>query len=426
MLSPSSAQEKVVLFLEKEWDIGGGSIYDINAGAVLSRSEMFRVYGLSLRPLSAVEVIGKIAEFTINHPSEDFLCRRTRVRWGLEQIAKIKPTHLITTINPDTCECLRSIPEGVFACGVLHTMDREGVEWARVYGDLFDKIICVSSELKHLTATLADELSHKLVVIPPLITTPDPGYLKAPNITEPLRLLYLGRLEEPSKRAKSIPQIAEILRNSGTSFTWTVAGEGGEHHYLESEINRLGLKEVNIIKPVQHRKIGKLFESHDLIISTSDSESFGMSVHEAISWGLVPVAGKTSGKLDKTVLEVGGCLVDPDSPSEFAQAIKKLDQDRMLLGKLSMRGMNAIRKILDKPANVIDWPSCMQELQQIGSSEVLTFKRLPMLPPPRHRGKQSMARSILEVLVYGLLNLIDLASWRFSDRLLSLFATTKR
>jgi hypothetical protein len=205
----------------------------------------------------------------------------------------------------------------------------------------------------------------------------------------------------------------------GIQFKWTVAGEGKEQQFLESEVNRLELNnEINIIKPVQHNLIGELFKSHDVIVSTSDSESYGMSVHEAICWGLVPIAGKTFGKLDKTVLAAGGFLVDPNSPEEFAQIMSMLDINRSLLPILAQRGSNSIHDILAKKNDVNDWPSCLQAIQKSGKTNILQFTLSPMIPIPRHLAKKSLVKRILELLLYVILNLIDSVSWRLSDQLL--------
>lgn len=411
-------QDQVILFLEKEWDVGGGSIYNINVGDLLNIRNIGRVYGLSLKPISKIGVVTEIAGSRIHHPSTNFLCSRTRVRWGLRQIANIKPSHIITTINPETCECLRGIPRDVIRFGVLHTMDREGVEWARMYSDLFDKIICVSSELKHLAISLAPELSDKILVIPPLITKPEKGYIKSTNTNKPLRFLYLGRFEEASKRVKSIPQIALALKNIGIPFKWTVAGEGREQQFLESEIIRLNLEnEINIIKPIHHSLLGELFKVHDVIVSTSDSESFGMSVHEAISWGLVPIAGKTSGKLDATIVQAGGFLVDPDFPDEFAKAMKILSNKRTLLTTLSIRSVNTIRELLENQNGFTDWPSCIKAILKIKELSVIDFNKTQLIPIPRYLVNQSKFKTILQILLYSILNIIDLASLRLSDRI---------
>jgi hypothetical protein len=178
--------------------------------------------------------------------------------------------------------------------------------------------------------------------------------------------------------------------------------------------------EINIIKPVRHNLIGELFKSHDVIVSTSDSESYGMSVHEAICWGLVPIAGKTFGKLDKTVLAAGGFLVDPNSPEEFAQIMSMLDINRTPLANLAERGTSSIHDILAKQNDVTDWSSCLQAIQKSETTNILQFNLSPMIPIPRHLAKQSLVKKNLSVLLYAILNLIDLVSWRLSDQLLFL------
>jgi glycosyltransferase involved in cell wall biosynthesis len=422
----ASKQDNIILFLETEWNVGGGSIYNIAAGDMLTRGNIGHVFGLSLQMLPTVGVGNQIGGSSILQPAHNFMCSRTRIRWGISKITSIKPTHIITTINRETCECLRGLPHGIVTFGVLHTMDREGIAWARLYADQFDKIICVSSELKQLASSIAPELSHKIIIIPPTISTPKPGYLKSTNTTEPLRFLYLGRFEEASKRVKSIPRIAKALKNMGVIFKWTVAGEGKEQQFLESEINRLQLNnEINIIKSVRHDLIGELFKSHDVIVSTSDSESYGMSVHEAICWGLVPIAGKTRGKLDKTVLEVGGFLVDPNSPEEFAQIMNVLDRDRRILTMLAERGTNSIHDIISKQNDETNWSSCLQAIQTTEKTSVVKFNLFPQIPTPRHLEKQSLVKKNLEFLLYAILNIIDLVSWKFSDRLLIILRSLK-
>src|SRR5260370_12800552 len=53
---------------------------------------------------------------------------------------------------------------------------------------------------------------------------------------DPLRILYLGRLDRGQKRVHLFPEILSGLVQSGIPFTWTIVGEGAEKGFLEQNL----------------------------------------------------------------------------------------------------------------------------------------------------------------------------------------------
>ncbi len=83
---------------------------------------------------------------------------------------------------------------------------------------------------------------------------------------------------------------------------------------------------------VAHNDLVRHYQSADVLVNPSLSESFGMSLIEAMSCNMPVIASRVGGMKEIVIPEKTGLFVDPDDPQMLAQAIVKIfsDENRLL------------------------------------------------------------------------------------------------
>ncbi|MCX6960705.1 MAG: glycosyltransferase family 4 protein [Verrucomicrobia bacterium] len=407
-------RKRLIIFLDTSWSLGGGTIFNINLGRNLQLLfENNRIIGLSQSVRNSIVSAVSNIPFEIIIPDRDHPLKRRRISSAIELIRKHDPDVLVLKLDTELCEIARNSPSSITKIGVLHVLDPDVFEWTKIYGNYFDAFVCVSPLALIKLTTIAPELAHKSFFIPPGITTPPKDYHKQINADRPLRLLYLGRLDEASKRVRSIPKIATILKSRGIPYLWTIAGDGSEKQFLKTEAKHLTLSDIEFKGIIPQDELPSLFKGHDVIVSTSDLESYPLTLHEAMAWGLVPVAGRISGTVEEIVSLSEGYLVDPNEPEQFADAIAALHANRDRLKKTSILAMELMkeRKTWHKVSE--QWHELIEAIKKPKSLDEKTFT-FGVLPPLRLH-QPGFIFSLLERLFYELMTPLDRHFPVFSD-----------
>lgn len=338
----NNPNNRKIYFLESNWDSGGSTVFDANLANELSKLNHYELGVISINPVEKSKFLNDLIGFPVHQPPKKQFTRRRILLDTYPIIRNISPDCLILTIHRDTCEIARHLPEDVVKIGVIHAVDDAVIELANTYSPYFDAIVSVSNTgLNMMTASSSLPKCPTHFILPGIIM-PDASFRRETNFHQPIRLLYLGRLTELSKRARSIVQIAADLKKRCVPFEWTIAGVGPEADFISQTLKEMRINEVTLIGSISHKDLPLLFSRHDVIVSTSDKEAFNLALHEAMAFGLVPVAGDAPGRVTEIVEAANGFLVDANEPSEFGKAITVLHQDRNLLADLSNQAHHAI------------------------------------------------------------------------------------
>jgi N-acetyl-alpha-D-glucosaminyl L-malate synthase BshA len=122
------------------------------------------------------------------------------------------------------------------------------------------------------------------------------------------------------------------------SFKLVVLAGGSFEPYLK-DVQRLGLKDRVIV----HEKVNEIedyLQAADLGFFTSETESFCLSILEAMYFGCPSVARRAGGIPEVVEDGVSGILVPSDGPDELAKAIESLIQEpkrRKEMGQAAQR-----------------------------------------------------------------------------------------
>lgn len=129
------------------------------------------------------------------------------------------------------------------------------------------------------------------------------------------RILFITHNWEAWKSPESVINFAKYLRNDEEI---TIAGNIYGHK-MPSNITHI----ENINTPSD---VAKLYNSHDLFISPSIAETFGMTTVEAMACGL-PVIVNNSAALPELLSDDSGIITDTSSPENIRRAIDIIRQN---------------------------------------------------------------------------------------------------
>lgn len=192
----------------------------------------------------------------------------------------------------------------------------------------------------------------------------------------PIRLCYAGRFAQEDKRVRDLVAIAQALQIRGVPFHLTIAGEGCERTFLER-----GLRDMPVtFRGSLDRQIlfDTVYAESDVLLLTSVSESFGISIIEAMRHGVVPVTSQFSGLQAEGLVQpdVTGLVFPVGDAEQAAAQIEKLSSDQSLLDRLSA----AARKMTESR---FSWDCCIQGWDEaLGEALEISPRQAPSGPPP--------------------------------------------
>jgi len=165
--------------------------------------------------------------------------------------------------------------------------------------------------------------------------------------TGPLRLIFLGRLEDLPKGIMLLPAILKKAGNLGVNYVCDILGSGPDEEKLKKAIYDSGLQScVNFQGQALPQEVPRWLASADIFLMPSRFEGLPLSLLEAMAAGCVPIATKLSGITDMVVADgVSGFLCPMGEAEAFAEKISWLarhpDQIRRMSEKAGQRVQEA-------------------------------------------------------------------------------------
>ena len=160
-----------------------------------------------------------------------------------------------------------------------------------------------------------------------------------------LKLLWIGRLL-PRKGILLVTEVMEKLK-SYTDISLTIVGDGEMREYLEMDIEKFELGNVNYLGQVPYEKVKEIYATHDLFFFTSLRDSCPAQLFEAMAYGLPIITLKLHGQ-DAIVNDTVGIKCNVNNPDEtvieLKNAILSLYYDRDLLQVMSKNAFEYAKK----------------------------------------------------------------------------------
>jgi len=185
----------------------------------------------------------------------------------------------------------------------------------------FDKIVCVSKDTEAKFLECCPQFENKTCVIYNIV---DVNHIKNLSNAEfvmkkdNFTILTVCRLDR-NKNVEQCLRIASLLKEKHFDFQWLIVGDGPDRKKLEAmayslnvadNINFLGYKE----NPYSYIK------NSDVFVSTSISESFGLSIYESLILG-VPVVVRRYDAIDEVIRNKADGYIVSENDYDFVEAI---------------------------------------------------------------------------------------------------------
>jgi glycosyltransferase involved in cell wall biosynthesis len=145
------------------------------------------------------------------------------------------------------------------------------------------------------------------------------AYLSAPlaeRVSDRIRVLFVGNLV-PEKRPSFAIEVVERLsgRADGRRVSLTVVGDGVLRREVEMRAAE-STADITVAGAVPNDALVGEYGKHDVLLSTSAWESFGLVLAEALALGLPVVASRTTGAVAQLTDPVLGSIVDADADAD--------------------------------------------------------------------------------------------------------------
>jgi len=180
--------------------------------------------------------------------------------------------------------------------GVIHSDEATYYGYVRHYRNELSGIVCVSRRTRDRVVQTLERPELPIETIPCGVPVSDehPQPDRRPD-GEP-RIVWVGRMEESSKRVSDLPKIARALRDASLPCRFDLIGDGPARAELAENIARSDLSFSMTLHGWSDRDaVRSILENADLFLLPSNFEGMSVSLMEALASGCAVVSSSTSG-----------------------------------------------------------------------------------------------------------------------------------
>jgi glycosyltransferase involved in cell wall biosynthesis len=225
---------------------------------------------------------------------------------------------------------------------------------ARLYDQALARaavVLCVSRYVQELVRARFPHHAHRLRVVGNVVDV-DRIQARPEPPRELLRWLYIGRFTEQKGVGLLLDAFARVAATQpGASLT--LVGWGVGEPEIRARVGELGLGDrVTLHPPVPHEEVPAIMHRHDLLVHPSPSETFGLTVVEAIATQTPVLVVRSPGPQETMAgLEgVAGVMVEPtedpgalvDGYRELCDRLPTLDLPRARASVVARFGREAV------------------------------------------------------------------------------------
>lgn len=212
-----------------------------------------------------------------------------------------------------------------------------------------DKVMTPTAAMRDLLLVWAPDLEKKIIINP--YGTMSKAFIPTPQEPRPwrqdghLRLLYVS-VYYPHKRPGFICQAVEALRHQGIDCHATVTMDRDELNDFKGSahdrilVDRAIERQEITLGRHPYGQLPALYQSHDVFVFPSVSETFGHPMAEAMSSGIPVVAADTP--VNREVCGDAALYFDPLSLSSLLECLHRLDSQPDLRTQMVTHGRQRV------------------------------------------------------------------------------------
>ncbi len=160
-------------------------------------------------------------------------------------------------------------------------------------------------------------------------------------------LLYTGRIALEKNLGALLEAAREVFQGDPSAVLWVV-GDGPSRPESVAMARQLGIGDrVRFFGFVPRHELDAYYAAADVFVFPSMTETQGLVVTEAMSYGLPPVVVQGGGASGSITAGVDGFVV-PNDPDDMAQAVLRLLRDPLLYDRTSRNARATALKYTDR------------------------------------------------------------------------------
>ena len=230
------------------------------------------------------------------------------------------------------------LPEHILVVTRAANAFEEGYHFATYSKQRINHFIALTPRLKWDLETEYGVDSSQITVIPNGVKIEDYAHNKfliepkPPKAVEPLKLIFLGRLEHNQKGVLYIPKIVKLLARENIEFELSIVGKGRDEAELKKKLRPFIEKEVHFCGMLNRNEVITRLQQSDIYVFLSHFEGCPNSLLEAMVSGCIPVSWLIPGITDFIIEDKHtGFLSELKDYKHLVNSIKLLNENRELL-----------------------------------------------------------------------------------------------
>lgn len=201
-----------------------------------------------------------------------------------------------------------------------------------------DKVIVLSDAFIGELRQIANFPDSKLMVIHNPLTYEN---VELPLDVKEKKVLWVGRIDESTKRISSMLNIWKIAQKDMPGWKLQIVGGGSE---LNKWKKRAADMKLNNYEFLEFQDPKPFYEKASIYCLTSNSESWGMTLLEAMSHSCAPLVFNSFPTAKEIVSDgVDGCLIDAFDEKQYAKLLIQLSMDEVLRHLIAENAKNKSR-----------------------------------------------------------------------------------
>jgi len=294
-----------------------------------------------------------------------------RIR-ALEDLLRAHPGHLVAGVNiaalyPAVRRLrLRGDFQGRLVM-TLHAIEPEYFADLRDQRDLLDALVVTNRLSGELARALGGMEAARVFYAPYGVALADGGTeaatASAGTGTEPLRIAWVGRLDQAQKRVQDLAPILDALEAQGLPFRLTIAGDGPDRALVEEALaGRIAAGQVVVAGAIPRSELAeRIYRSHQVLLITSAWETGPIVAWEAMAAGMAVVSSRYVGSgLEGALVHGRTALLFPVGDARAAAAELACLRNPGRLRELGAAGLDLVKRRYSRDASLAAWMAAFQ------------------------------------------------------------------
>jgi glycosyltransferase involved in cell wall biosynthesis len=153
---------------------------------------------------------------------------------------------------------------------------------------------------------------------------------------------FIARLDR-QKQPDVMAEVLKTIRDRGLEFVCFVAGDGNYRRWLEKFIGKHRFHQMRLLGSVTMEQVRELLAISDIYFMPSESEGIALTLFEAMSMSVPPVAASVGGQAELVSADCGILIKPgPSQVAEYADALQRLLTDRETRAAMGARSRKRI------------------------------------------------------------------------------------